>query len=149
MPRILELQHNITLHSADRYPRSNNEAVLIGLSGRRNEEMRAMTIAAFRIAQNNTQLSQQSMDIDLLEFLLANSTSAVGHWQRKRRLHRSDAFYRLTPIGITECQNTLLGLTGAYNTTERKVQEWIDRMLSGDNVATRHHTFTPSSWTAP
>ena len=110
--------------------------------------MRAMTIAAFRIAQNNTQLSQQDMNFGLLEFLVASSSSAIGYWQREGRLQRNSQTCQLTPTGITECQNTLLGLAGNYSTTEQKVQEWVDRMLCGDRVAARSRPFPPSCWAA-
>jgi len=146
MTQIIELQREVALYSSDRYPRRNDEAQGMGLSGGRNAEMRAMTIAAFRIAQNNTHLSQREMDAELLEFLVANSTSAIGYWQREGRLQRNRATYQLTPNGIAECQNTLLGLAGGYSTTEQKVQEWLDRMQSGDSVAIRRRAFGQSSW---
>ena len=148
MPRILEIQSQVTLYSADSYPRSTDEAQRMGLSGDRNAEVRAMTIAAFRIAQNNTQLSQQQMNSALLKFLIANSNSADSHWRRKGWLVRGEQAYQLTPTGITECQNSLLGLVGSYSTTEEKVQEWLDRMLVGDGVAARRLAFPPTSWFA-
>ncbi len=54
MPNILNIKENNTLFGAVKYPRSNDEAARMGLSGSRNQEMRALTIAAFRVAQNNT-----------------------------------------------------------------------------------------------
>ena len=44
--------------SANRYPKSNEETHAMGLAGKRNEEMRAMTIAAFRVAQNETHIDE-------------------------------------------------------------------------------------------
>lgn len=146
MARVLDLRSPIALYSAESYPRTNEQVRSMGLSGGRNAEMRAMTIAAFRIAQNNNQLSQQPMNVTLLEFLVANSVSAVGHWLRESRLQRSAETYQLTPSGITECQNTLLGLSGNYSTTESKVQEWVNRMLRGDRAASRSHIFQPAFW---
>ena len=146
MPRFLDRYTNIALHSAERYPRSNVEVQCMGLSGGRNAEMRAMTIAAFRIAQDNTQLSQQCMNADLLEFLVANSTSVINHWLRATRLERYGETYELTSAGLAECQNTLLGLSGNYNTSELKVQAWLNRMLNGDRAACRRRTFEPQCW---
>ena len=84
------------LFAAPMYPRSNALAESMGLVGGRNAEMRAMTIAAFRIAQNNTQLSQLEMNLGLLKFLMANSDSAIGHWIAKAWLSASTDFARLT-----------------------------------------------------
>jgi hypothetical protein len=142
----MQIGTRVTLHSADRYPSSNAETASMGLAGRRNEEMRAMTIAAFRVAQNNDQLSQKSMDVGTVDFLLANSTSAINHWIKKSRLSRMPAGYRLEAAGIVECQNTLLGLSGAYSTTETKVRQWVNRMINGDEVARRTRDFDAVLW---
>ena len=118
----------------------------MGLSGGRNKEMRALTIAAFRVAQNNTQLSTRKMNCELLLHLLAGSTTALSYWLDKGRLLRTPSGYALTPEGLAECQNTLLGLAGAYSTTEAKVQEWVVRLISGDQVATKARTFPSTAW---
>lgn len=148
MPRILQIGPQITVFAAAQYPRSTAEAKAMGLTGGRNEEMRALTIAAFRVSQNNTQLSTRAMNSDLLLFLVASSRTALGHWVRTARLSKSSGGYALSPAGLAECQNTLLGLSGRYSTTEAKVQEWVTRIVNGDRVAIQQRTFPPSAWLA-
>lgn len=148
MPRILQVSARNTVFAANQYPRSNAETEAMGLTGTRNKEMRALTIAAFRVAQNNTQLSTRNMDGDLLLYLITGSTSALGHWIDKGRLSPVSGGYALTPVGLAECQNTLLGLAGAYSTTETKVQEWVNRLINGDQVAARNRVFPSSAWPA-
>lgn len=107
--------------------------------------MRAMTIAAFRVAQNNTQLSQARMSTEILEFLVPGN-SAINYWIREGRLSRIAAGYRLEPDGLAECQNTLLGRAGAYSTSEENVREWVNRMLVADSVVTQTRPFDGSHW---
>jgi hypothetical protein len=142
MTQIYQDRHEITFHAADRYPTSNTEANTMGLSGGKNEEMRAMTIAAFRVAQNNTNLSNYMMATDLLKFLLGNSDSAIRHWVKQGRLENATAGIRLSQEGLNECHRSLEGATRGYNTRDSKVQEWINRMLNGDQVATESRVFT-------
>lgn len=146
MTALFPLETDVTLHRSDSYPTSNAHAEEMGLTGTKNKEVRALTIAAFRVAQNNSQLSAVSMNRELLLFLLANSDTALKYWVGKGRLIEDLHGYRLTPTGLTECQNTLLGLSGAYSTTEQKVQEWQERMVSGDRVACNPHRFSPGYW---
>lgn len=148
MPRILLVSASNTLFAASQYPRSASEVRAMGLIGARNEEMRALTIAAFRVAQNNSQLSTRSMNAELLLFLVAGSTSALNHWVSKGRLSKNPSAYSLTPVGLAECQNTLLGLSGTYSTTEAKVQEWVRRLVHGDHVAMQRRTFPSGAWPA-
>lgn len=148
MPAVLQVNLQTTLFAPSQYPTSNAECEAMGLTGRRNEEMRALTIAAFRVAQNNEQLSTKRMDSDLLLHLVAGSTSALEHWVSTKRLSQSAAGYQLTPSGLTECQNTLLGLGGNYNTTEQKVQEWVTRLIEGDHVATQARHFATTAWSS-
>ncbi len=146
MPALFPLQNTITLHSATSYPTSNEHAVAMGLSGTKNKEVRALTIAAFRVAQNNSQLSTALMSYDLLLFLLAGSKTALNYWINKGQLSEEPRGYRLTPAGLTECQDTLLGRAGAYSTTESKVLEWQYRMINGDVIASRTNRFSRSNW---
>ena len=121
----------------------------MGLAGSKNQEVRAMTIAAFRLAQNNDQLSQVGMSFALLRFLVADSDSAINHWTNKGRLASTQPnTIVLTPEGLAECQNSLLGQAGAYSTTEDKVTEWVNRLRSGDGTARRSDQFGPSHWSA-
>jgi hypothetical protein len=146
MPAIFPFTALITLYAAQSYPRSNEEAAAMGLVGSRNKEMRALTIAAFRLAQNNSQLSTRPMNSELLLHLLANSTTALSHWGKEGRLVRVKNDFSLTPDGLAECQDTLLGRAGAYSTTEANVQEWVTRMVQGDRVAKNARTFPQNAW---
>lgn len=141
MTQIYQDRHERTLHAADRYPTSNAEAIAMGLSGSKNEEVRAMTIAAFRLAQNNTDLSSCMMDASLLKYLMADSESAIRHWVKQGRMESTVSGVRLSQEGINECFSSIEGSTRGYNTSELKVQEWINRMLDGDQVATKSRLF--------
>ena len=146
MPAIFLLAATNTLYAAQSYPRSNEETAAMGLGGSRNKEMRALTIAAFRVAQNNSQLSTRPMNAGLLLHLLAESTTALSYWKEKGRLVQVESGFALTPVGLAECQNTLLGRAGAYSTTEANVQEWVTRMIHGDGVAQRVRAFPQHFW---
>ena len=146
MPTIFPLAATNTLYTAQSYPRSNDEAAAMGLGGSRNKEMRALTIAAFRLAQNNSQLSTRPMNSDLLLHLLAGSTTALSYWEGKGRLVQMEGDFALTPDGLAECQDTLIGRAGAYSTTEANVQEWVTRMIHGDRIAQRASTFPIVAW---
>ena len=147
MSKIINLSGPITLHSTSRYPSSDNETRSMGLEGTRNKEIRAMTIAAFRVAQNNDQLSERKMNLQLLLLLLANSTTAFDYRVNKGRLIESTTGVSITPEGLAECQNTLLGNAGAYSTTEKKVTEWVSRILNGDAIASNTREFPAEHWT--
>lgn len=146
MPKLFDPSGTVTLNAAAKYPRSNQEATEMGLAGNRNSEMRAMTIAAFRVSQNNSQLSDVTMDARVLLFLIANSSSALNHWIKQKRLEKHNTGYRLTSAGIEECKNSIMGNTGGYNTSEEKVSEWTSRMLKGDFTASVSERFTDSAW---
>lgn len=141
MSQVFDCADSVMLHAVNRYPSSNHEAIDMGLSGSRNKEMRAMTIAAFRIAQNNHQLSEAPMNAELVLFLCGNSMTAINYWKSKGRLLQNENNILLTPDGLAECQNTLIGRSGAYSTTEENVSEWVQRMLYGDPVTTRQREF--------
>jgi len=137
MTQLYDPATQTVFHAADRYPTSNKEVEFMGLAGGRNEEMRAMTIAAFRVSQNETEIDDRLMDQSLLYFLMGDSDTAISYWIGHGRLEQSEGGYYLTSPGIAECQKSLSGGTRGYNTSERKVQEWVQRMLNGDVVATR------------
>lgn len=129
----------LTLHAPSSYPKNNDHALELGLLGTKNAEVRAMTIAAFRIAQNSDELSGHEMRKDLLQFLL--TPSMFGHWKKTGRIAELAATYRLTQTGLDECEKSLSGGTRGYNTTEESVQAWSARMLGGDGVTKRTQSF--------
>jgi hypothetical protein len=146
MSAIFKPLFPVTLHSANRYPSSNAEAEFMGLAGRRNQEMRAMTISAFRVAQNSSSLTTTLMSEGLLLFLLADSRTTVNHWIKTGRLSRCNEGLRLELPGINECLSSLTGESGAYNTDEATVRLWVHRMLTGDDIAYRTRQFNEDCW---
>ena len=136
MTQIYDPSVQTVFYAANRYPRSNAEVRAMGLAGKRNEEMRAMTIAALRVAQNETDIDDRIMDADLLYFLAGGSDSAIGHWKRQGRLAEGEGGMYLTSEGLEECAKSLAGQTRGYNAGEDKVQQWVERMLTGDRVTT-------------
>ena len=141
MASIYNTGEERTFYSARSYPGSNADAAAMGLGGSKNEEMRAMTIAALRLAINDTELGQTEMNKQLLLFLLSGSTSAINHWKQKGRLLDTTHGIRLTKEGVDECLRSLNGDARGYNTSEAKVHEWMVRMLNGDEVASITKSF--------
>ena len=131
-----------TFYAPSHYPTSNAEAQTMGLSGNKNEEMRAMTIAALRLAQNNTELSHREMNKQLLLFLMGSSATAINHWKNKGRMNVTTHSIQLTDDGIEECAKSLAGQVRGYSTSESMVTAWMVRMLNGDNLATKSSTFS-------
>ena len=131
MSRLFAPGDSMILRTANRYPSSNSEAVEMSLSDSRNKEMRAMTIATFRVSQNTHQLSEVPMSSQVLRFLCGNSLTANNYWKSIGHLVEVGDRLALSPPGLAECQNTLLGRSGAYSTTEDKVSEWVQHMLLG------------------
>ena len=140
MSQLYDPAKQTSFFATNRYPTSNNEATFMGLTGKRNEEMRAMTIAAFRVAQNETYIDDRIMDGNLLYFLVGNSDTAIDYWIREGRLDEGEGGYYLTQLGLEECARSLNGVTRGYNVSEGKVREWVNRMLNGDVVTTETYT---------
>jgi hypothetical protein len=103
-------QAHIQLFAPDVYP-----------TGR--TELRAYTVAAFRIAQGSDQLSLVAMAKPVLDFLV--KARALGYWVEKSRLIREDACYRLTPEGLVICQSALAQQLPTHNTTATQVGYWV------------------------
>ena len=138
MTKLYENDKQVTFFSADRYPTSNKEAEYMGLPGKYRSEMRAMTIAAFRVAQNSSVINDELMDSSLLYFLLADSDTAVNYWKREGRLEEGEGGFYLTPEGLKACDDSLNNrAAGGYNTSEAMVNQWTNRILSGDRIARR------------
>ncbi|SEL42000.1 HNH endonuclease [Colwellia chukchiensis] len=123
MTEIYDPLKQTTFYATNVYPSGNKEA-------------RAMTIAAFRVAQNNSEVDGREMNRELLYFLLASSHTAIDYWRKNNRLHVGDKTIRLEKDGIDECFKSLSGLTRGYNVSESDVTDWVYRMLKGDHVAT-------------
>ena len=71
-----------------------------------------------------------------LYFLAGGSDSAIAHWKKEGRLEDGERGMYLTRDGLAECARSLAGQTRGYNTSEGKVSEWVERMLTGDHVTT-------------
>jgi len=98
---------------------------------------RGRTIAAFRIAQNSSELTGSPMRRDVLRFLA--SPTAVNYWLKKLWLEKCGKYGRieliqLTPSGLLTCAYALRGIA-AVCTTEVIVENWERRMRMGDSLA--------------
>jgi hypothetical protein len=145
MTRIYDPATQTKFYASSRYPQSNEETYAMGLTGSRNEEMRAMTIAAIRVTQNDTDIDDRMMDSDLLYFLAGGSDSAIRHWKKMGRLTDGEGGMYLESEGLSECANSLEGRSRGYNVSEDKVHEWVHRMLSSDQVTTKVYEIRRSS----
>lgn len=143
MEEIYNPEKQKVFYGVQGYPRTNEEALLMGLQGKHHEEMRGMTIAAFRVAQNRISIDDRLMNQHLLFFLLGSSETALAYWIRKGRLAEGEGGYYLEPDGLRECEKSLNGEnTEGYNASEEQVQDWVHRMLLGDGVATQKFIIT-------
>jgi len=100
-----------------------------------------MTVAGLRIAQNSRQLDSRAMRADVIRFLL--SPRALSYWKSKGWLEPAGRtqFVNLTENGLSVCSGSMHGDV-ATNTEEQLINEWENRMLSGDTVATESKVFT-------
>jgi hypothetical protein len=120
----------ITLHAAPHYPDNP-------------EQLRGMTIAGLRIIQNSRVLGPIEMRSDVFRFLL--SPKALSYWKSNEWIEpkgRSE-FIRLTSGikgGLSVCSKSLSG-NAATNTSEQIVNLWIQRMLTGDFLASETKVF--------
>ncbi len=127
---VQELQENF--YATIQYPNKTELVEQLGLTGKPLQEVKGMTIAAFRIAQNTSELSNQYMDAKLLRFLC--SKRAIEYWIEKQWLvanKNNQNQLKLSRKGIEKCSEDL-----DKSTSEEKVMEWTTRMLKGDDVAT-------------
>src|SRR5688500_3594298 len=102
--------------------------------------MRGRTIAALRIAQNSRELTRKPMPHALLAFLMTDG--ALTYWIRSRHWMEKDGPDRvqLTTTGLDVCAASLAGV-GPISTSEVIVDQWLHRMLYGDEVAYLVGTF--------
>jgi hypothetical protein len=102
-------------------------------------EIRAYTVAAFRLAQNSDQLSLIPMRKDLLLFLIKER--ALGYWLAKGRLKDGGNVITLTPDGLVVCQQALANQLTIYNATPSEVQYWT-LQFTRNNSLPRQTTFS-------
>ena len=95
-------------------------------------ELRAYTVAAFRVAQGSDQLSLIPMSKPIVDFLVKRR--AIGYWKEKGWLEESDAGYRLSPAGLVLCQSALATQLPTHNTTADHVMYWVDQFLSNTGL---------------
>jgi hypothetical protein len=86
-------------------------------------EIRAYTIAAFRVAQRSDQLSLVPMPKALVDFLIKER--AVSYWKMKQWLEEDNQCYRLSADGLVVCQSALAAQLPTHNTTARSTEYWV------------------------
>lgn len=142
MTQLFKQKESVILHAAKNYPKSNEDLITMNLSGPVNAEKRAMTIASFHIAQNETVLTDKPMDKYILTFLMGNSSSTVNSWKKNGWLTKQGKTYQLTISGLKKCEDSLKEQEGLFNTTEGKVDEWINRMINGYQATRQKRGFS-------
>jgi hypothetical protein len=101
-------------------------------------EVRAYTIAAFRVAQASDQLSLIAMFKPIIDFLIKGS--AVNYWIRKGWLLEGDNAYHLTPQGLVICQSALANQLPTHNTNTENVWFWVTQFTTNSSLP-RHENF--------
>jgi hypothetical protein len=101
-------------------------------------QIRAYTVAAFRVAQASDQLSLVPMRKDVLDFLIKGR--ALGYWLENRWLERDGDAYRLTKDGLVTCQSALAAQLKTHNTDASTVAYWVEQFQSNAALG-RHETF--------
>ncbi len=102
--------HSTTYYAPDLYPTKRTE-------------IRAYTIAAFRVAQRSNQLSLVPMPKALVDFLIKER--AVSYWKMKQWLEEDSECYRLSAGGLVVCQSALAAQLPTHNTTARNTEYWV------------------------
>jgi hypothetical protein len=100
----------VTLYAPDIYPR-------------KHAEIRAYTVAAFRVAQGSDQLSLVAMRKELLRFLVKDR--ALRYWTTMGWLRERDGSVSLTAEGLAQCQQALAGQLASHNTGAGHIAFWI------------------------
>jgi len=103
-----------------------------------HRELRAYTIAAFRVAQNSEQLSLISMPKPLIDFLLRDK--AIDYWQKNGWLIENSDGYRLSPDGLVICQSALAEQLPSHNTNTINASFWEDQFRNNHTLP-RHAQF--------
>lgn len=98
----------------------------------RRAEIRAYTVAAFRVAQGSDQLSLVAMPKAIVDFLVKGR--AIGYWKEKGWLSEGTDGYRLSAEGLVLCQSALAQQLPTHNTTAGDVQYWVDQFLQNSRL---------------
>lgn len=98
-------------------------------------EIRAYTIAAFRVAQSSDQLSLVQMPKDVIDFL--TKRRATGYWKQQGWLEEADGDYKLTAAGLVTCQSALASQLGTHNTSASEVSYWEAQFRHNSNLPRR------------
>lgn len=96
-------------------------------------ELRAYTVAAFRVAQGSDQLSLIAMSKPIVDFLVKKR--AIGYWKEKGWLEESEVGYRLSPAGLVLCQSALAAQLPTHNTTANQVGYWVDQFMNNTQLS--------------
>ncbi|MNP43146.1 hypothetical protein D3C76_1369470 [compost metagenome] len=97
-----------------------------------HSELRAYTVAAFRVAQGSDQLSLVAMSKPVLDFLVKRR--ALGYWVGQNRLIQEGQSYRLTADGLVVCQSALAEQLSTHNTTADQVAYWVNEFCSNSEL---------------
>lgn len=95
-------------------------------------ELRAYTIAAFRVAQRSEQLSLIAMPKPIVDFLVKGR--AVGYWQEKGWLTEQQDGYHLSAEGLVVCQSALAEQLPTHNTSATNVEYWVSQFLNNTTL---------------
>ena len=96
-------------------------------------EIRAYAIAAFRVAQNNDQLSLIAMPKRMIHFLV--KVRAIGYWKEKRWLTEQSDGYRLTTDGLVVCQSALADQLPTHNTAATNVEFSVHQFRTNTSLS--------------
>jgi len=118
----------LDLYSIDKYPT-------------KKDELRAMTIAGFRVIQNSRQLDKRKMQTNVMRFLL--SPKAISYWKSQGWLTPKGRteIVSLTNEGLSVCSESLHD-NAATNTTEYLITRWENIMLTGGTERLLRETFS-------
>jgi hypothetical protein len=121
-------QQELDLYSVDKYPA-------------KKDELRAMTIAGFRVIQNSRQLDKREMQTNVMRFLL--SPKAISYWKSQGWLTPKGRteFVSLTDEGLSVCSESLHD-NAATNTSEPLIASWESIMLTGGTEHLSRKTFS-------
>lgn len=98
-------------------------------------EMRAYTIAAFRVAQQSDQLSLVPMSKEILIFLMKER--AIAYWKGNQWLEETDNLFKLSASGLVLCQSALAAQLPTHNTTATNTEYWEAQFRTNTHLSRR------------